>query len=179
MWYVPLLPCSVEHSPSQIGIMTTWPWRLDDDTASSTFFAQSLPVSTATSTGKSGNWIDDGLVTSSSQLLFGSRSRIMNAPPPVLHRGTRYSWPTGWGSPGLLIRHGASTGASEPLPSQFFIVTGNTTGMNTPPVSAPATAVASLEAVNWFMPRTRANVVSNTWLPATRTPWVVGGIVPT
>src|SRR5215207_5424289 len=99
----------------------------------------------------------------------------MNEPSPVLHSGTRYSCPTGCVGPGLLIRHGASTGPSVPVPSQSFIVTGNTTGMKTPPVSAPDTAVASADAVNSLNPMTRANVVPNAWLPLTRTPWAFDG----
>src|SRR3954452_12805001 len=100
----------------------------------------------------------------------------MNDPPPVLHSGTRYSCPIGCGVPGLLMRHGASTGWSVPATSQSFIVTGNTTGMNTPPVRAPATAVASAEAENWLIPITRANVVANAWVPTGRTPSVSVGI---
>ena len=38
------------------------------------------------------------------------------------------------------------------MPSQFFMLTGNTTGRNWPPVRAPVTAVASAAAVNWLMP---------------------------
>ena len=57
------------------------------------------------------------------------------------------------------------------------MLTGKTTGMKTPPVSAPATAVATADDVNWVMPSTRANVVPNTWLPPTETPCAPGGIV--
>ena len=64
-WYVPLLPDSVEHWSSQIGISTTSPWRPLSAIASSIFLAQSLPTSVATSTGKSLNWIEDGFMTSS------------------------------------------------------------------------------------------------------------------
>ena len=88
-----------------------------------------------------------------------------------------YSCPSGCGSPGLLIRHGSSMTTVFPDPSQSAMLTGNTTGMNWPPVSIPVTAVASADAVNWLIPSARAKVVPKVWLPPTRTPWVPGGIV--
>src|SRR5262245_36223380 len=106
----------------------------------------------------------------------------MNDPPPVLHRGTMYSCPTGWAAevaPGLLSRHFASRlDTRSPEPSQFCIDTGNTTGMNRPPVRAPVTAVASAPALNWSKPMARAKVVGNVRLPPIRTPWDVGGMTP-
>ena len=65
MWYLPLLPPLVEQSPSQIGIRTTLPCRCASSIALATFFAQSLPLSTGTSTGNLLNWIEDGFMTSS------------------------------------------------------------------------------------------------------------------
>ena len=52
MWYLPLLPPLVEQSPSQIGMRTTLPCRCASSIAFETFFAQSLPLSTGTSTGQ-------------------------------------------------------------------------------------------------------------------------------
>ena len=105
----------------------------------------------------------------------------MNEPPPVLHRGTMYSWPIGWAvgsvGSGLLIRHGSSTTTVFPEPSHWAMLTGNTTGMKMPPVRAPDTAVATADAVNWLTPSTRANVVPKIWLPPTETPCAPGGIV--
>ena len=56
------------------------------------------------------------------------------------------------------------------------MLTGKTTGRKTPPVSAPVTAVAAAEAVNWLIPIARAKVVSKAWLPATWTPCAPAGM---
>src|SRR6476660_4480775 len=106
MWYTALEPPVVEHASSQIGIRTTLPCSAL--TASTIFFAQLLPLSESTDTGNESHWTGGGLVTSESQLfLVPSRSRTMNEPPPVLHRGTMYSVPIGCcpGAPGSLVGH--------------------------------------------------------------------------
>src|SRR6185295_10088329 len=124
-----------------------------------------------------------GLVTSSAQL-FGvpSRSRIMNEPPPVLHRGTMYSCPSGFVSAslpsGLLICQLTSPVPRSPFFSQSTMLTGKTTGRNTPPDSAPATEMASAVEVNCGKPMTRPNVVPNVWVLTACTPCAPDGIDP-
>ena len=102
----------------------------------------------------------------------------MNEPPPVLHNGTMYSWPTG-GSPGLLIVQLVSPVPTLPGLLQSTMLIGKMSGMNPPLMRAPATAVASADAANWLNPITRPNVVPNDWVPPTWTPCAPGGMVPT
>src|SRR6185295_13318935 len=69
---------------------------------------------------------------------------------------------------------------NEPPPvfSQSTMFTGNTTGRNTPPESAPATEIASAVAVNCGRPITRPNVVVNVWVPTAWTPCAPDGMTP-
>src|SRR2546423_14540617 len=127
MWYCALLPPLVSQLPSQIGMKTTVPWRAF--TEATIWPAQLFPLSEFTSVGNWLNWIFGGFVTSSSHVRDGSRSRIMNDPPPVLHKGTMYSCPTG-GVPGLLICQLASPVPRVPFWLQSTMFTGNTVGMN-------------------------------------------------
>ena len=104
----------------------------------------------------------------------------MNEPPPVLHKRHDVFLALG-----VLVDIRAVGVADLPVDlaraevavdSQSTMLTGKTTGRIWPPESAPATDVASAEAVNWLMPSTRANVVSKFCDPTAWTPWALGGI---
>ncbi len=106
----------------------------------------------------------------------------MNDPPPVLHRGTMYSWPSGLrsasGPSGLLRDQLTSPTPRSPFVSQSTMLTGKTTGRNTPPDNAPATEIASADAVNCGKPITRPNVVPKLCELFASTPWAPDGIDP-
>src|SRR6476659_6201806 len=182
MWYVAWLPPLVLHwLSSQIGTRTVLP--CNELTASSIWWAQLLPLSESTSTGNESHWMDLGWRTSSVQLfLTPSRSRTMNEPPPVLHRGTMYSVPTGWpgGSwvSGWLTSHWSFWVPRLPFCEQSVMFTVNTTVRNLPPFVLPVTAIAAPVAVKLLSPMTRPKVVPNVRVPVAWTPWPFGGIAP-
>ena len=115
-----------------MGMSTTSPTRFAL-THSAIGFAQLLPLSDGTSTGRTSHWMDGGFATSSSQRWDGSRSRIWKEPPPVLHRGTMYSGPSGRPSTGyaesspsglLNVQLSAGTLPRLPFVSQATMLTG-------------------------------------------------------
>ena len=101
----------------------------------------------------------------------------MNEPPPVLHRGTMYSWPIG-GSPSVWLAD-LPVGLTGAEVAVRLAVDDVDREHDRQELAAGqrrrSMAVASAEAVNWFMPITRAKVVSNSWIAGGWTPWVSAG----